>query len=101
MNVKYPVSEQNFRNLRNNGYLYVDKTAYIHRLANPGGYFFLSRPRRFGKSLILNCFYTGYLTIKAYDPEYQEFTLGYPNTEVRTGFFNSLLQAVKGWDYIL
>lgn len=54
VNVKYPVSEQNFRNLRNNGFLYVDKTAYIHRLANPGGYFFLSRPRRFGKSLLIS-----------------------------------------------
>lgn len=54
VNVKYPVSEQNFRNLRNNGYLYVDKTEYIHRLATPGGYFFLSRPRRFGKSLLIS-----------------------------------------------
>lgn len=50
----YPVSLQSFRKIREDGYLYVDKTAYIHELANPGGYFFLSRPRRFGKSMLIS-----------------------------------------------
>lgn len=52
--ILYPVGIQDFRKLREFGYLYVDKTAYIHDLANPGGSFFLSRPRRFGKSLLIS-----------------------------------------------
>ncbi|MCQ2195026.1 MAG: ATP-binding protein [Paludibacteraceae bacterium] len=45
-----------FENLRNNDCLYVDKTKYIWEIANSGGSFFLSRPRRFGKSLLLSTF---------------------------------------------
>lgn len=52
--ILYPVGIQDFRKLREFGYLYVDKTAYIHELANPGGSYFLSRPRRFGKSLLIS-----------------------------------------------
>lgn len=51
--VKYPIGIQNFAELREGGYLYIDKTAYISRLFN-GKYYFLSRPRRFGKSLLLS-----------------------------------------------
>ena len=51
-----------------------------------------------GKSLALACYYTGYLTIKSYDPQRDRFTLGYPNGEVRRGFFKDLMEAVKGWD---
>lgn len=51
-----------------------------------------------GDNLELTCYYTGYLTIKRYDPKYQEYTLGYPNAEVRNGFFNCLLQKVQKWD---
>lgn len=57
--VKYPVGLQSFESLREDGFLYVDKTALIHRLVNTSKYVFLSRPRRFGKSLLLT-------TIKAY-----------------------------------
>ena len=49
-----PIGIQNFEKLRTDGLLYVDKTQYIHRLLNSAGYFFLSRPRRFGKSLTLS-----------------------------------------------
>lgn len=52
--ILYPVSVQSFRKLREYGYRYVDKTAYIHELTHPGGCFFLSRPRRFGKSLLIS-----------------------------------------------
>ena len=52
--VKYPVSESSFRKIREGGYAYVDKTAYIHQLVNTGSFFFLSRPRRFGKSLLIS-----------------------------------------------
>ena len=51
-----------------------------------------------GDNLALTCYYTGYLTIKDYDQEYEEFTLGYPNVEVRRGFFNSLLRSLKKQD---
>lgn len=52
--IKYPVSESSFRKIREGGYAYVDKTAYIHQLVNTGSFFFLSRPRRFGKSLLIS-----------------------------------------------
>lgn len=51
--VKYPVGLQNFEGLRKDGYIYVDKTALIYKLANNLKYVFLARPRRFGKSLLL------------------------------------------------
>jgi len=50
----YPIGIQNFEKIREDGYTYVDKTALIHRLATSGTYYFLSRPRRFGKSLLLS-----------------------------------------------
>ena len=49
----YPIGEQDFAKIRNNKRVYVDKTALIHCLASQGDYYFLSRPRRFGKSLLL------------------------------------------------
>lgn len=56
---KLPIGIQDFEDLRQNGYLYVDKTAFVYRLATMGKPYFLSRPRRFGKSLLLS-------TIEAY-----------------------------------
>ena len=50
----YPIGRQNFENLRNEGYVYVDKTALIYKLVKEGSIYFLSRPRRFGKSLLLS-----------------------------------------------
>lgn len=54
-----PIGIQDFESLINDGYLYVDKTALMHRLVSTGRYYFLSRPRRFGKSLLIS-------TLKAY-----------------------------------
>ncbi|MCR5658688.1 MAG: ATP-binding protein [Bacteroidales bacterium] len=57
---KLPIGIQSFEKLRVEDYLYVDKTRLVYDLAHSGGsYFFLSRPRRFGKSLLLS-------TLKAY-----------------------------------
>lgn len=56
---KYPIGVQDFESLRKDGYLYVDKTAIIHDIVSRGRYYFLSRPRRFGKSLLIS-------TLKAY-----------------------------------
>ena len=50
----YPIGIQNFESLRIDGYLYVDKTALIYQLVKTGRYYFLSRPRRFGKSLLIS-----------------------------------------------
>ena len=54
-----PIGIQDFESLINDGYLYVDKTALMYRLVSTGRYYFLSRPRRFGKSLLIS-------TLKAY-----------------------------------
>ena len=51
---KYPIGIQSFEDLRREGYLYVDKTALIYRLITTGKPYFLSRPRRFGKSLLIS-----------------------------------------------
>ena len=50
----YPIGIQSFEEIRNGGFVYVDKTALIYRLAASGQYYFLSRPRRFGKSLLVS-----------------------------------------------
>lgn len=52
--IKYPIGIQTFSEIIRGEYLYVDKTAYAHSLVNQGKYYFLSRPRRFGKSLLLS-----------------------------------------------
>ena len=56
---KLPIGMQDFEDIIREGYLYVDKTEYIYRLVNTGKPYFLSRPRRFGKSLFLS-------TLRAY-----------------------------------
>ncbi|WP_234247273.1 AAA family ATPase, partial [Billgrantia desiderata] len=59
---KLPIGIQAFDKLREGGYYYVDKTPQLHRLVVQGGYYFLSRPRRFGKSLLLDtlrCLFEG------------------------------------------
>jgi len=53
---KLPIGIQTFEDIRNDGYLYVDKTALMWTIANIGKPFFLSRPRRFGKSLLISTF---------------------------------------------
>ena len=56
---RLPIGVQGFMSLRGDGFLYVDKTEYIYRLARGSRQYFLSRPRRFGKSLLLS-------TLRAY-----------------------------------
>lgn len=52
--MKYPIGIQNFEDLRRKEFVYIDKTALLHKLVSEGKYYFLSRPRRFGKSLFLS-----------------------------------------------
>ncbi|MCX8144666.1 MAG: AAA family ATPase, partial [Bacteroidia bacterium] len=59
---KLPIGIQSFENIRKDNYIYVDKTNYIYDLLNSGKYFFISRPRRFGKSLLVDtikCLFEG------------------------------------------
>ena len=78
----YPIGIQSFPNIREGGYIYVDKTSYIHRLVTTGKYYFLSRPRRFGKSLLMSTieeFFKGQrdlfegLAISDYDYDWAEY----------------------------
>ena len=59
----YPIGIQTFEKIRNGNYLYIDKTEYVYRMAHSdSNYMFLSRPRRFGKSLLtstLHCYFAG------------------------------------------
>ncbi|MDE5793908.1 MAG: ATP-binding protein [Muribaculaceae bacterium] len=57
--LKYPIGIQTFSEIIEDGYVYIDKTRYIKKLMDSGKFYFLSRPRRFGKSLLLS-------TIEAY-----------------------------------
>ena len=50
----YPIGIQSFSEIRENGYVYVDKTGVMYKMVNEGKYYFLSRPRRFGKSLLIS-----------------------------------------------
>ncbi len=52
--MKYPIGIQGFEKIRKEGYVYVDKTAYVYKMVTEGNYYFLSRPRRFGKSLMIS-----------------------------------------------
>ena len=54
--MKYPIGVQDFEKLRQDGYVYVDKTKYIYEIVTHGNSYFLGRPRRFGKSLLLSTF---------------------------------------------
>ncbi len=51
---KLPIGIQNFEEIRQGGYYYVDKTKFVKKLVDEGKYYFLSRPRRFGKSLFID-----------------------------------------------
>lgn len=54
--MKYPLGIQTFSEIRNEGYVYVDKTQLVYDLITTGKHYFLSRPRRFGKSLLVSTF---------------------------------------------
>ena len=52
--MKYPIGIQDFSQIREEGYVYVDKTALVYDLVTNGKIYFLGRPRRFGKSLLVS-----------------------------------------------
>ena len=75
---KLPIGVQSFVSLREGGFLYVDKTSYIYELAHGSKQYFLSRPRRFGKSLFLS-------TLKAYWEGKRELFEGLAIEELEKG----------------
>ena len=74
---KLPIGIQSFKKLIQNGFIYVDKTEYIHQLAQNDTPYFLSRPRRFGKSLLIS-------TLKAYWEGEKELFRGLKITELES-----------------
>ena len=79
----YPIGIQNFEKIRKDGYLYIDKTALIYQLVKTGSYYFLSRPRRFGKSLLLS-------TLEAYFQGKRELFVGDGTVGERLGGISDL-----------
>ena len=80
--MKYPIGIQSFDKIINGGYLYIDKTKFIYDLVKNGNIYFLSRPRRFGKSLLvstLECYFQGRkelfkgLAIDGMETEWKEY----------------------------
>lgn len=61
---KLPLGLQDFRGIITDGYKYIDKTRYVHQMCTSGKYYFLSRPRRFGKSMTLSLIQELYLGSK-------------------------------------
>ena len=54
LRMKYPIGIQDFKSIVDGGFVYVDKTALLHKMVTEGKIYFLSRPRRFGKSLLVS-----------------------------------------------
>ena len=80
--MKYPIGIQSFERIREDGYVYVDKTALIYELVSKGTIYFLSRPRRFGKSLLISTLENYFLgrkelfhglAIEAMEKEWKEY----------------------------
>ncbi|MBQ6653382.1 MAG: ATP-binding protein [Prevotella sp.] len=75
--MKYPIGIQNFEKIRRDGFAYVDKTALMYKMTSEGNYYFLSRPRRFGKSLLLS-------TLESYFKGERELFEGLAVSELET-----------------
>lgn len=87
--MKYPIGIQAFDKIREGGYVYVDKTELIYRLVTTGRIYFLNRPRRFGKSLLVSTL-EAYFSVKDYDMYHDRYLLDFPNNEVRQGFLTMM-----------
>lgn len=114
----FAIGVQDFDRIRENHAPYIDKTMYVWQMVSTNSVnYFLSRPRRFGKSLLVDMqqiegirvsmdrfdapterisdpipvlYQSGYITLKDYNPFTRQYTLGIPNGEVREGFAKSL-----------
>lgn len=109
--MKYPLGIQSFDNIRTDGYVYIDKTAFVYEIATSGKYYFLSRPRRFGKSLLLTsleAYFKGKkelfegLAIEGKEKEWKEYpvlklSLNVANYNSLPVLINVLNDAVDSW----
>ena len=105
--MKYPIGIQSFEKIREDGYVYVDKTAQLYNLVSEGTIYFLSRPRRFGKSLLvstLKAYFQGKkelfkgLAIDALEKEWAEypvFHIDFNGTNFTQG--DALFQKIEGY----
>ena len=75
--LNYPIGVQDFEKIRKGGYVYVDKTDLIYKLAR-GSVYFLGRPRRFGKSLLVS-------TLKYYFEGRRDLFEGFEDSRAGTG----------------
>ena len=110
--LRYPIGIEDFETIRKGGYLYVDKTDYLHRMLCGSKYFLLCRPRRFGKSLFLStalAFFEGKrelfegLAISQYDYDWEpspvlHLNLVSSDTTTPETFKNSLDWKFKKWE---
>ena len=112
--MKYPIGIQSFDQIIGDGYVYVDKTGLIYRLVNEGKIYFLSRPRRFGKSLLvstLKCYFQGRkelfkgLAIDKLETDWAEYPVFHIDFS-QTGFLNpnlleeKLEENISAWEQI-
>ena len=111
---KLPIGIQTFADIRQGNYLYVDKTALVWRIANTGKPYFLSRPRRFGKSLLLSTFETYFkgqkelfegLAIEKMETEWKKFPvlhldLNAKKYETPADLIAMLNQALEKWEAV-
>ena len=109
---KMPIGIQDFQKLREEGFVYVDKTALVHKLVQNSCPYFLSRPRRFGKSLLvttLEAYFKGKkelfkgLKIAELETEWAEypvlkFSLAGGEFTQQDGLRNALNKALKGFE---
>ena len=110
--MKYPIGIQDFEDLRRNCYAYVDKTNFVYKLADEGKYYFLSRPRRFGKSLFLStleAYFQGKkelfegLAIYDMEKEWKKYPifhidLNTANFREKDSLYNVLNDYLTGWE---
>lgn len=110
----FPVGIETFSKIIENGLVYVDKTEFIHNLVSRKGYYFLSRPRRFGKSLLLStigAFFEGRrdlfegLAITRHDHSWEKhpvFHLNFVNANLTSeeGLLSILEHQIRGWENI-
>ena len=111
---KLPIGIQSFDKLRTENYLYVDKTKFIYQMAYQGVPYFLSRPRRFGKSLLLSTFKAYFegkkelfrgLAIEKLETEWKEhpvlhFSLNAELYDSRKALENMLERQLREWEKI-
>ncbi len=110
--MKYPIGIQDFEKIITGGYVYVDKTALIHQLVSEGNIYFLSRPRRFGKSLLVSTLETYFkgkkdlfngLAIDSLEKEWAEYpvfhlSFGGENFIEQGALENKIATALNKWE---